>query len=144
MNTKSENNINKHVCQLITMHLQWTYARKPSLVSIYKVTCNESITLYKVKVGLPPPTMHSHMMAATLMRTLNSWVIVLVRLHPNNNQLLNTITLILKAVAIDTTVDLEIWKLIHKFEIWKTYSPCDITVTHDESAAGLVEMKQTY
>jgi len=36
--------------------------------SIYEVTHNENVTL--CKVGLPPPTMHSHNMAVTtLVRT---------------------------------------------------------------------------
>ena len=48
LNTKSENNVNRYVGGLITMHWQWTYTWMPSEVSIYKGTHNENVTLYKV------------------------------------------------------------------------------------------------
>ena len=47
MNTKSENNVNKHVVGLITMHWQRVYAQK-SEVSIYKIKHNQNFTLHKV------------------------------------------------------------------------------------------------
>jgi len=41
---------------------------------------------------------------------------------------------LLKAVAIDTPVDLEIWKFIHTPPV-----TTDVTVMHDKSTVGLVE-----
>jgi len=49
LNTKSENNNNKHVGGITMMHWQQTYVQNPSLeVCIYKVMCNYNVTWYNI------------------------------------------------------------------------------------------------
>jgi len=51
----------------------------------------------------------------------------------NSDSCLNSKVNYLKAVAIDTPVDLEIWTY--------SYATSGVTVTHEESVVGLIETK---